>query len=421
MEKKNAILMAISDNYSFAAANVMLSIRDNSPRIFNECDFLIYHNGICEENRRALLRIKANTKFILKDDWLPPNVREFCGINQIFCFIRLECFKLIETYKKILWLDTDTYVSKPLDYLFEADYDVAFRPTINWEGRDIYPHLLKDPADMPLGVHGGVVAFSDRLERYHITRKTMEELGERFVNVSPRWNMDEKFLSYLIYYYDMNILKLPLEWNVWVGYPNIQEAVVQHFIGDEKPWKQPFVFRAFPRWAVNYYKFIEYGGVNYPDIDRSESFFNNHYTFWTAWSVQKYPQIIKDLAILKDPDINFDFNFNAQKMRFNFKHLENILYIEFLSRFDCQISFVMEKPLFCERNNELFDRLCGFLKTKFKKVRELSTSASRSVVIYYNEPGMTDGMMQEFVSSVKSEFYRDMSLEDASRSHAANE
>lgn len=49
-----AIVFSINNDYSFALANVLMSLKDNSECIYNTSDFIVYHDGVSDNNQQLL-------------------------------------------------------------------------------------------------------------------------------------------------------------------------------------------------------------------------------------------------------------------------------------------------------------------------------------------------------------------------------
>ena len=107
-----AIVFSINNDYAFALANVLMSLKDNSEHIYNTSDFIIYHDGVSDNNQQLLKKICKNIYFIdfTKESSLPEllyNHRHKDSRWGQFICQKLNCFELVSRYEQVLWLDTD--------------------------------------------------------------------------------------------------------------------------------------------------------------------------------------------------------------------------------------------------------------------------------------------------------------------------
>ena len=291
-DRQYAIMTVCSDDYAFAAANMMLSVRDNSPRVFEACDFILYHQGLCEQNRRALEHISDRIRFIEMTDDIPQICSAFYDSsdrNAQFGLTKLHAFEHLQHYRRIVWFETDIFVSKPVDYLFfEADCDIAFWPC-GVRGREYYSHLLRDPQDDPPVCQGGVTVFDSSLNRFGLTGEELRRSCEALSGVvrGGEASIEEKLMSWLVYCHEMRYLELPVAYNATLYFlvksnqvAAFVDSHVQHFAAGPyaKPWINDLIYRAFPRWGYNHYRFLRYGGTNCPAMDEQQSFYSDHYT-----------------------------------------------------------------------------------------------------------------------------------------------
>ena len=422
---KKAIMCSCNDAYSFCAANLLLSIKDNSRKVFDECDFIICNHGICEKNQKALLKIKDNIIFHPVTNNFPEILYSKATDWGIFALELLRPLEMLtKGYNRILFMDTDMYVNKPLDYLFEAEFDIAFRPVNMWHASELFAryNLLKNPTDNPPAPNGGLIVFNDSINKFNISLQALEERAVELKDLdanlksfsilgSTPLSIGEIIISYLTYYYNLNTLILPDEWNCWITHKHIASCIVQHFYSqpfkiDSKPWTNPAVFRAFPKWAENYYKFIELGGCNFPIIQDDNSFFNAHYTLFVLNSFQKYIQVVKKLNILKDPVIDFDFDFFRYQLRFHFKQLFNVLFIDFFyHKNKCEVSLVMRGILLSPQNIAHLEPLYKLVTEKFDKVSYVINNNQHMIIIQYQNINVTNYIIDVLAALTKVNLY----------------
>lgn len=409
-------MLAINDSYSFAAANVIMSIKDNSPKEFRECELLIYHNGISEKNKNVLSSINEKAKFIEMTNDLPNILYEKLHHWPVHVIQKARALILIREYKRVLWLDSDTYVNKPLSYIFEADFEIAFSHNGNEKyGQTYYPEALRNPNDLSKGGSGGVVVFDDSILKHNITNEELEKRANELKECKNTLaSIDEIFVSYIAYYYNLTILRIR-EFNMAVQFnkrSDLSGASLIHFDGTAKPWRRDFVYRMFPRWIENYHNFISIGGSNYPKLDKKNSFYDEDYSMYVLSSVSQFKIVMKDLSIVKDPLFNFDFYSSSHNLRFGFKHLENLLFIELhglhLYRRFFVISLVMNEKLCTPRNLISMKRFYNLAKKRFDDVNYQQNEDAHSVTVKYQNIKRTNEVLGMFTDLAKSELYNNV-------------
>lgn len=414
MNKKNAIMMSFNDPYTFTAANVMLSIKENSPKVFDMCEFIIYHNGITKINQETLLKIKREISFIEMSRDLPSILYTHHTLHLWGEYIlqKFHSFELLKTYKRILWIETDIYVSGELDYLFDASFDIAYKPGGGGGGQRAYPHLLKNKEDNPLGPHCAVVVFNDSLLKFNIGLEEMSARAYEVMKDNKRGgSIDETFLSYLVYYYNMDLLCLTPKYNANLPFNpyGVFNTAIQHFGGKYKPWKEDYIYRMFPKWSDNYFKFIELGGGNYPKFDDINNFFGNEYSMDVLRYMSILRPIYSNLDITRDTLFYFDFFKSSKNPRFNFRKLINLLFIELVASYssaNLEICLTMDTKLDNKKHKALFKSFYSGLKAKFEnaQLKEL-TEGGISISITYRDIRQTNNILNEIISQSKQRLY----------------
>ena len=114
---ENAIFFAISDNYSFAAANVIMGLLEYAKETMKTTDIIIYHNGISERNMCLLRMLHANTYFVpmqFPSQWaeILEHPKTLRWGHFIIC--KFYGFELIKKYKTAILLDADMLKEKLL-------------------------------------------------------------------------------------------------------------------------------------------------------------------------------------------------------------------------------------------------------------------------------------------------------------------
>ena len=421
MSKKNAIMLAISDNYSFAAANVMMSIRDNSPKVFDECEFIIYHNCISETNKAVLLKIKNPIRFMQIEEYCFCDfINEYAKANKWgpFIFQKFNAFSMLKEYKKILWLDSDTFVNKAIDFIFGIESDIA---GVSIGGKLPYDADSVDLAKTGIHCRAGVVLFNDKLNRFDISVNEIKSRCKHFEDDHRRLYgapFDEKLIGYIISYYQMDFFELPREYHAFCreyinrnAITDFLNASVQHFANgpDTKPWTSDCLYRSLPKWAANHRKFIEMGGVNYPVLEDKLSFYNDAYSFNVMRSVAMTRSLLGKLDILQDSLFELDFYQCTDKLLFFFRHTNSILYVCIYwggasGRYS--VSLNMSKTKANKKITEDFKKLYEIFHKMFQYVKLIQQHDEIKIIIEYTDIGYTNQIINKLIATAKSKLFK---------------
>lgn len=413
MSKKNAIMLSFSDNYSFAAANVLMSIRDNSPKLFDECEFIIYQDDLSEQNRNVLLKIRPGIRFMGMERHLPEYVYKNAKRWGSYITQKLHAFLLLNEYHRILWLDCDVYVNKNLDYLFEIDCDIAYQNEAISDPDHLadlvhkrFGSLVSDYRCMPFIINEGVVVFNDSINRFNITGDDICRLAEEFGTVHSIFGgIDGSLILLIAYHYKMNCVELPEEYNMMPYNPDIYRSTIQHFHA-AKPWQDEIIYMMFPKWGENHDKFVKLGGTNYPELHMNPKLVPKFdYSTSVIRSVSVLSPVFGSLDILKDPLFDLDFYRDQSCPRFYLKDMDHQLYIDVdvTPANQVAIDLVMRRRLRGKENDRIFS---GFLETinDIPEKAELTELRNHDLQIQlkYKEVEHTNLILNRIASYAKS-------------------
>ena len=213
--KENAIFFAINDGYSFALANVLMSMKKNSPNIFDKTDIICYNTDLTDKNKELLKKIY---KEIIFEDIVLSDTLSVLTKNKrvmkwgIYIIVKFFGFELVKKYKRVLHLDADILVKGDLNKFFELDVDMAWRKILAWNPQEIMRDCLDNPSDSITAPSGGVIYFTDKLNRFNIKEKNIMEAFEK-IKHCKRGGIDELVIGYLAYKYNMKIKELSILYN----------------------------------------------------------------------------------------------------------------------------------------------------------------------------------------------------------------
>lgn len=214
---KNAIFFAISNNYSFAAANLLMSLYQHSPHLMEICDVIVYHNGITAPNVDLLSKIHSDIVFqemVFPKCWDPilSHPKTLKWGNFVVC--KLFGFELIEKYDCALFLDVDMIIRGDISSLFHIEEEIAWRRVIVWEPKENFSHIIaSDPTyisnnSMISACNGGLILYTNKLAKYKIDDKAILSAFNKVKDLK-RGGIDEDILAWIIY--ENNILLKELD------------------------------------------------------------------------------------------------------------------------------------------------------------------------------------------------------------------
>lgn len=279
--QKNAIFIAISDNYSFAAANLLMGLCRHSEELMKQTDFIIYHTGISEKNKRLLRQIHANTLF--KEMTFPAIWEDMLNDKKTlrwgaFVIVKLFGFQLIETYEKVLFLDADMLIQNDISALFETKEEIAWRRNRAWKAQDVFGDLLGEQASKLSVPNGGLIYFTDRLRKYRITDADIGDAYDTIKNLK-RCGTEERVLAWLIHDREISLKELAVKLYNTPAVETEESAKIIHFVDQKsistKPWKNLAAYLYFEEWTANYQKWLDMGGdgpINFTKKDYFDLF-----------------------------------------------------------------------------------------------------------------------------------------------------
>lgn len=114
MQHKYALFLATNRRFLFSLAVLLLSVKKNSPRLLQEADILIYHQGLTTDDQNLLNKILpcqfTQYRFAVDTDFDNINFKHFTQLT----FARYEIFDLLDKYEKVLYIDVDIMIGGEL-------------------------------------------------------------------------------------------------------------------------------------------------------------------------------------------------------------------------------------------------------------------------------------------------------------------
>jgi len=260
-----ALFLAISNEYAFAAANVLMGFQKHSPKLLSKLDVILYHENLTAENQKLLASIHPNIFFqpiCFPTEWAEMLAHPHIKRWGIYILCKFFGFELIRHYEKALLLDADMHLLGDLSPLFETEEAMAWREILAWDVQKIFAGLLKPDRPMKSG-NGGLFLFTDKLREYHIDTQTILETYRKIKDLADG-GIDEDTISYLMYEKEIPVKELDLlVYNTPSKRINPQTRLVHFLDSNEissKPWKNLASYLYYEDWAENDRRWLAMGG-----------------------------------------------------------------------------------------------------------------------------------------------------------------
>lgn len=313
---KIAIVCATDDNYAPYCGIMLTSVFENN-RDREVSTFVLIDNPLREEHQRRFRKLSKKyqreiiflevdksffEKFPIKGD--PKNVKHW----SIVIYYRLYAEDLLpKDVDKVLYLDCDIIVNRPIGYLFDMDwegYAVGAVPDMCTEWQEYYDRLGYERSKGYF--NSGVLFMNLKYWRAHkIGRKCVEYLASNYNCV---FNPDQDVLNVVTkdckrtlpvtYNYQMQ-LRLPYFFNTFGE--NMKKDILEtdsphiiHYAAELKPWMTKYYFYPFNAEWHKYKKLSPWKSLidKLPD-KRKVIAFIKRYILWPLGIMVKKPQMVR--------------------------------------------------------------------------------------------------------------------------------
>lgn len=263
---KNAIFFAISNQYCFAAANMLMGLHQHCGEMLETCDIILYHNGLSEKNAQLLTQLHPS--ILLEPISFPVSWKEMTAHKKVqkyqgMVLCKLFGFRLIQKYDCVLGLDADMLIRGDLSELFTLDTEIAWRKIIAWEPGKVFAPLLEHQnTDIKAG-NGGMILFTSKVRKYGIDDAAMIDAFRKIKDLE-RGGIDELVLAWLVYSNGMQVTELDMDIYNTPALKARDNTRLLHFLRcrktTTKPWDNLAAYLYFEDWAENYQKWLALGG-----------------------------------------------------------------------------------------------------------------------------------------------------------------
>jgi len=256
VKKKCAIVLGITDDYTFAACNVLVGLKKHCGIFWD--DVIIYCDQLSAENEKVLQRIMPCMLCRVEDyDWVCQAKREIPDNRySVATMFRYMCFDLLNEYQKVIWLDADILIQNDIVGLLDYADQSGYAATRSFEFTPVEANFTKwiDGYEMFTTVYNaGMLVLSDVLPqrekiRDWCVRKTVE-LG-KFLRMPDQGILNLMLQEFRITPEKIDIFKYCCfpDWKIST---DVNEAYIVHPYSAKKFWNDTELNRKFPEWSEN--------------------------------------------------------------------------------------------------------------------------------------------------------------------------
>jgi len=258
MKKKNCIVLGGTANHAFAVACVLMDLKKYCSDWLEQVVY--FHDGLDEEQQKLLNKIFPTKcvqyEFPISDIsvfWGNPAFAYFS--RMVFC--KYECFKLLDDYSCVIWLDYDIVIKQDLREL--VDYCESGIKFSGRQGKVESQFFMPiDEYDMkyPVSVSGCIFALQEHLGDYLAMRDYCYEFIKKYGKILK--NGEQGAFDCLIQKSQLNVHILdPKAFSLHPNNPEGHSAAkIIHAYGQPKFWNG----LENEQWNSNYETWINMGG-----------------------------------------------------------------------------------------------------------------------------------------------------------------
>jgi FkbM family methyltransferase len=260
-----AVVFSLTSNMTFALASVLMDLKEFSRGLAN--DIVVFHDGIKQRDRELLnsiLPVKfTDYNFPIKD--LSKFKKDTLDAFSTMVFAKFECFRLLNYYNHVIYLDYDQVIRADLsDLLVPCESGIRLIPSTTSVVEGLFYPV--DSYDMDIkSICSSIIVLHDNLKDYDelyswCYRKTYEYAG--YLHFPEQAIIDFMLQSF-------NIVPCPISSRTYCCHPrdvnDVKSAKVIHAYGQPKFWNGITI----ASWNNNYQKWIRMGGQKYKNARRS--------------------------------------------------------------------------------------------------------------------------------------------------------
>lgn len=258
-KKETAIVFGATKNFAFAIASVLMDLKKFDYSWITEV--VIFHDGISDKQQKLLNSILPcvfeRYNFPIKDkSRFDQNILNYFSE---MVFSKFECFRLLNFYKNVIWLDYDIVIMNDISELISYS-DPGFK--ILPAKHNVLDQLNQSISDYDMskrGVSTATFVLQDHLDNYNVIYDHAYQKADKY----------SKYLRYpeqAIFDFIIQDFNLKLEfinWDTYAVHPDeldkLDDAIIIHSYGHKKFWNEI----KNENWLINYSNWLKMGGDKY--------------------------------------------------------------------------------------------------------------------------------------------------------------
>jgi len=254
LEKKElAIVFGATGNMTFALGNVLIGLKKHSPHL--NADIIVFEQNISVKDKNILNSILSCRFIYYKfpyDGFLTKDtLKRFSELT----FARFECFKLLNKYKKVLWLDIDILICQDIQPLLDF-HSTGISLALGDENAPDFDIEVNDISHY----NAGVLYLQDNLFNY-------QALTEWCYNKTLEYSQclkcaDQGIINLMIKELGIIVHSIPQEFNfnpIYTINADTRQGIILHTFCPEKFWN----YWINNEWDTNYQEWTKIGGSKY--------------------------------------------------------------------------------------------------------------------------------------------------------------
>jgi len=283
-QKKPLAIVTAIDQCGAPAASLAMSINEHNSK--HDYEIIVFQQELNELDLKAFTAIPRVQ--VRRHDFPSGFVEHMLKIasptskirnrKSLMPFCHFEAFKMLESYRRVIWLDSDILVQKSLDELFDGNIFTATTDDPWSVGANFLAAV--EGYDMAReGLCSAVLGLSDKLPYQDIYHWCFDEA----TRLSPvLYNRDQGIINLALQHFDIKARWLNYtKWQCMPWRPEASAAHIIHFGGHQKPWENPDIADKWPAWQKYYSQWLALGSSPFyssPSIDiSSKSFLTDSY------------------------------------------------------------------------------------------------------------------------------------------------
>lgn len=258
--KNTAIVLGVTGNLTFALGVVLKTLKRHNAKLLERADVIVYYQNMDEACRKALNDILPCRfeyyRFPHMEGLRPQALRDYGEMT----FVRYECFRFLQQYEYVLWLDADILIQNDISgMLAQIPHGIGFRREYYDERvRMNFTHDIPGyKMDAP-HFNAGIMAASHHLpaDRNAMADWCYQKTAEITKSlIFP----DQGILLLMCQHFGIDIDPLDEKYNCEARRKAsvLKGAAIVHAVGHRKFWKYYY----FDEWFQTYKEWVKQTGI----------------------------------------------------------------------------------------------------------------------------------------------------------------